>query len=231
MRLIFFVIISALFTSLSFSQAVKDRTISVYGEASVFVTPNEVSIQTGIITLNKDIVQAKKENDVRSKKVVDLCLEQKIDKNDIQLDYLSVNPKYEYINNKREFTGYEVSKNITIVLKKIDNYESFLTKLIQNGINNIYNVNFKNSDLRKYKDEARVLAIKAAKEKADLLAGTLGLKVKKTSQISEVEINEYNYNRNMVQNLTRSDSQSESDSSIIGKKEITAKIYLVFDIE
>jgi len=59
-----------------------------------------------------------------------------------------------------------------------------LTGLITNGVNNVQGIDFRTTELRKYRDQARALAIRAAREKAEAMVGDLGVKVGKPISIT-----------------------------------------------
>ncbi|MBI4232601.1 SIMPL domain-containing protein, partial [Candidatus Peregrinibacteria bacterium] len=83
--------------------------------------------------------------------------------------------------------GYRVNKTVQVILKDGDvaKFEKLASRAVEVGANQIFNVEFKTTKLREYRDKARKMAMKAAKEKADLLAGELGQKVRKAISISE----------------------------------------------
>ena len=72
---------------------------------------------------------------------------------------------------------YEVTKRVQVFLRDVSKFEGLLTAVLQAGANHIYDVQFSTSELRKYSDQARALAVKAAIEKANDLAAAAGLKV------------------------------------------------------
>ncbi len=57
--------------------------------------------------------------------------------------------------------------------------------VLKNGATHLFGVDYQTTELRKYRDQARKMAIKAAKEKAVLLAGELEMNVGTPRQISE----------------------------------------------
>jgi uncharacterized protein YggE len=79
---------------------------------------------------------------------------------------------------------YLVRKTIGIRLTNVGGFDGILTGLITNGVNVVQGIDFRTSELRKYKDQARAMAVKAAKEKADAIASELGVKVGKPYNIS-----------------------------------------------
>ncbi len=70
-----------------------------------------------------------------------------------------------------------MTKGIQVTLRDVARFEGLLTAALGAGTNQIYGVEFSTSELRKHRDEARALAVKAAIEKANDLASAAGLKV------------------------------------------------------
>ncbi|OPX42891.1 26 kDa periplasmic immunogenic protein precursor [Ruminiclostridium hungatei] len=169
-------------------------TISVTGTADVMVMPDEAVFSLAVETTNLEISKAKSENDTRIKKIKAITNELKIESKYVVTDYINVNPKYTYSNNGESiFKGYTVHRGLVITLKDLAKFEELLTSLLEAGANYIQNVQFKTTQLRKYKDEARTLAIRAAKEKASAMAKELGQTVGKASLIQEVQEDAISY--------------------------------------
>src|SRR4030095_3981219 len=76
-----------------------------------------------------------------------------------------------------------VRKSIQVKLTDIEAFEALLTGLLTNGVNNVHGIEFRTSQLRKHRDTARAMAVRAAKEKADALASELGVKCGKVYSI------------------------------------------------
>jgi hypothetical protein len=117
-----------------------------------------------------------------------------------------------------------------------------LGSALEAGANYVHGVQFRTTELRKYRDEARALAIKAAKEKADALARELGQKVGKPHTIREDHAGWWSgYNnwwgnrwgggmsQNVVQNYG---GQSRAQSSIaLGQINVNARVTVSFELE
>ena len=58
-------------------------------------------------------------------------------------------------------------------------------KIVINGVNYIHGIDFQTTEFKKYREQARELALKAAKEKADKMAAVLGQSVGAPIQINE----------------------------------------------
>lgn len=159
--------------------------INVTGEADVRVVPDEVVLTLGVETWDKDMAVAKKQNDDLMKKVLAITEDFGIDPKYVQTEYINIEPRYRWENEHEDFIGYFVRKTAVITLKDISQFESLLSKMLEAGVNFVHGIEFRTTELRKYRDQARALAIKAAREKADALAAELGQKAGKAISISE----------------------------------------------
>jgi len=170
------------------AQTEKDRrVVAVSGQAEVMVVPDEVVFKLESENVNLDVIKAKAETDTDVKKIVAVTRNYKIDPQNIQTGYIRISERYgEYVTGKpRDFKGYAVTQNTTILLKNIDRFESLLADLVKAGVSDLSGVTFRSSQMRTYMDQARALAMKAAKEKAEALAKELGLRVIKAYTVIE----------------------------------------------
>ena len=161
------------------------RLITVMGEAELRVIPNEVVISTAVETSDHNLTLAKKSNDERVRKVIALAEKYKIEAKHIQTSQIHIEPRYRDHYEKREFIGYFVRKNIVVQLKDLTKFEDFLSSILEEGVNYVDGIQFQSSDIKKYKSQVQALAVKAAREKASLLAKELGQKIEKPYLIQE----------------------------------------------
>lgn len=152
------------------------------------VAPDEVVFTLKVENVNFDVTKAKAKTDEDVKKIFALARVYKIDPQNVQTDYIRISERYETAtqNKPREFKGYAVSQNTTVLLKDLSRFESLLADVVKAGISNIGNVTFRASQMRKYMDQARSLAMRAAREKAAALAGEIGQRIGKAYTISEI---------------------------------------------
>lgn len=156
--------------------------ISVSGEGKVSVKPDQVIINFGVENLGKEATEVKKLNDETVDKVLKFIKDFGIPASDFKTANVSLNRDYDY--EKKKY-NYRASQSITIILKDISKYDSLMMGLVDNGINNISNVEFKSSKLEEYKSEARKLAIKEAKHKAEDYVSALNQKIGKAITIND----------------------------------------------
>jgi uncharacterized protein YggE len=160
-------------------------TLLTSGEALINVVPDEVTLYLGVETSDKDLSAAKRANDERIAKLIAFAKQQGVPEEKIRTDYLNIEPRYSDGYTSREFVGYFVRRSLSITLRDLSKFDSLLSGSLESGVNYVHNIAFRTTELRKHRDEARKLAVRAAREKAELLAGEMGLRVVRVANISE----------------------------------------------
>jgi len=219
-------------------------SINVSGSADVKVVPDKVIITLGVETSDAVLMQAKSMNDERVRAVLALREKYGIKAENMQTDYINIQPTYDSYSDRRIVKTYVVQKSIVITLTDISKFEDLLTDALAAGANYVNSVDFRTSDLRKYRDQARELALKAAREKAEAMAATLGRKVGNVTSVSEDSgtwYSSYRYfwggnygqSQNVVQNAGGANPGAGSDDSTIAPGQITvnASVHVTFDLQ
>jgi uncharacterized protein YggE len=161
-------------------------TISVTGDATVNVVPDEIIITLGVETRDRALDTAKDQNDKRVKRVIALARSYGVEAKHIQTDFINISPEFDYNSYDLDrIVGYRVGKTIVITLRDIDAFDDLLTDVLELGANYVHGVEFRTTELRKYRDQARALAITAAEEKATALASELGQSIGSPTHINE----------------------------------------------
>lgn len=213
--------------------------ITVTGQSEVRVAPDEVDFTLVVENLDKDLLAAKSKNDETVRQVLALAGQHGVEPKDVQTSYITVEPRYTEVDEyrrplpKREFLGYAVTKTILVRLKTISRFEALFTELLKAGVNNVRNVEFRTSQIRRHKDEARALAIKAAREKAVALTREIGQTIGKAYSISEVPDTSY-MPANAYANVTAvtEGGSAENESTIApGMITVKARVLVSFRLE
>jgi len=209
------------------------RLITITGEAEVKVAPDEVVFDLTVQTINKDLRTAKSQADDRLKKVLELTRKYKIAPQDVQTDYIKLEPRYRGNDESRLFLGYSVRKDLVFTLRDVTQAESLLSEVIESGVSRINSIRFQSSQLRKYRDQARALAIKAAQEKANALTNEIGQKIGKAYSIEEEAPPRANAYANITQNSTTyvGGNSDESEGTLaLGMIAISARVTVRFEL-
>jgi uncharacterized protein len=151
-------------------------TITVDGEAAINVKPDQIVISLGIETRDLEITAAKQKNNEILKKALTEIRGMGIPEREIQTDHISISVERRYRNDlaRDELFGYLVQNSLLVTLNEANKVEELILKALQAGVNTIHGINFQTTELRKYRDQARELALKAAREKAEAMAAVLG---------------------------------------------------------
>jgi uncharacterized protein YggE len=212
--------------------------IAVNGQAEIMVVPDQVVFKVKVDNTKLDLSEARKETEADVKKVFELTRKYGIAPQNVQTYYISVDEHYEKVNEKSVFTGYDVSQTIMILLPDISRFESIFAGLLTMSVTDVSDVDFRVSNTRKYMDQARALALKAAREKAVAMANELGQKVGKAIYIVEVgsEISsayETESSSSYASNYSSSvaDGVPDNKSSVApGMMSISARIKVTFEL-
>jgi uncharacterized protein len=98
------------------------RTISVSGEAEIKVVPDIIIFSISIETNNKNLKQAKKENDEKVTDVVSILKQFNVPEKNIQTDYFFMDKVY----TRRKIDkskGYEIRNTLEIKLTDISKFD------------------------------------------------------------------------------------------------------------
>ena len=223
------------------STPARQHTISVTGNAEVLVIPDEVDLTLGVETWNKSLEEARTQNDQIVKAVLEIAQSHGVEEKNIQTDFIQIQPRYDDYA-QRQFIGYFVRKTVVIKLKDITKFEDLLAAALEAGVNYIHGIEFRTSELRKYKDEARALALKAAQEKATAMAKELGQEISQPISIREEWSQWWSpYNswwgyggmpasQNVVQNAGGTSPQTEGGISA-GQISVSASVAVEFELK
>jgi len=216
----------------------KAPTVEVTGIAEISVVPDEVSISLNVSKTDKSLLVAKSQNDESVAAVIALTKRFGIDPKDVKTDFITVREK----NEKRKlpktedeyqdvFVGYTVSKTVVVKLRDIKKFEEFFSEAIRTGVSQVGNVTYSTSELRKYKDEARGMAMRAAREKAAALTREVGQTIGKAVSIEEENVDGFRspYANASSNSFSVSDAGSDaSETFSVGTISIKAQVKVQF---
>jgi uncharacterized protein YggE len=160
------------------------RIISVTGNAEIKVAPDEVTLTLGVDSHDKDLAIAKVDNDKRIKKLLNLAHASGVDPKNIQTSALTMGPEYSDQKIPQPL-GYQVSQTVTVTLTDLSKYEDLMTNSLRAGVNRVDGINFFVADPKKFREEARLQAVRVARDKAKAMAAELGQTIGKPWEVIE----------------------------------------------
>ena len=223
-------LVSILFMSLSNAQETKQiPQINVNGEGKIKVVPDQVVLIATVETKGNNAKEVKKTNDQQMEQVIKFIKKMNLDPADYKTQRVSLNPQYDYEKKK---SNYNATQTIEILLKDLAKYDELMEGLVNQGINRIDNVTFQSSKMAQYQSEARKLAMKDAKIKAEDYVSVLGQKIGKALLISDNSQSHYPQPMyGAMKAMEMSDSATPRETLAIGEMNITANVSVSFILE
>jgi uncharacterized protein len=237
--------------------------ITVYGTGEVKVVPDEVVITLGHETSNKAVKDAIRANDEQIKKLLEVIKKSGVEQKYIQTTMVSVRPEYrddrliyqgkananpnmpqmqtapsqvQATTAENHIKFFTAQKTIVITVKDTSKVEELLSSLYETGVTQISGIDYRTTELRKHRDRAREMAMKAAREKAIAMAAAVDHKVGRVISINENSSGSYGlpiYNRSIQSPFESSPSNpaEESEGSIaLGQISISANVTVQFEL-
>lgn len=224
------------------------RSIQVSGTAVVNVAPDRVLIKLGVQSNGRSAKEAQANNSAAIEKVVKALAAKGVKEKDISTEWYVIQPLYEDYDSLH-IKGYRIYNIVEATMQEVSKANDAIAAAFQAGANQVVDVEFYTSQLRKYRDQARELAMQAAREKAEALSETAGSGIACVLNISENSHSSFDYggwwrygygsNQSaMAQNVVQaSPGGGESSSPLddgplsVGQISIRAEIVASFGLE
>ena len=223
-------VLSLIFMQISYGQEVKQiPQIIVNGEGKVKVVPDQATIAATVETKGNNAKEVKKQNDEKIDAILKFIKKMNLAPADFKTQRVSLNPQYHYEKKKH---SYNATQTIEILLRDLSNYDELMEGLVNQGINRIDNVTFQSSKMKQYESEARKLAMKEAKLKAEDYVSVLGQKVGRALTISDNSQTYYPQPMYVgMKTMQSNDMSAPRETLAAGEITITATVTVNFILE
>ena len=215
--------------------------ISFTGEGKAVAKPDIASVILGVSSKGLKSQEVVNDNNKKMNDVIKAVKEAGVADKDIKTIVYNLTPIYDYSETPvrmgammpeyqgSTFKGYSLEQQIEVKIRDFDNINVILDKATASGANTVGNLQFSVDDMEKVKAEARLDAIKQAKQKANSLAGQSGLSLGKLVNVAEG----YNYYP-MAYGLGKAESVA-MDSTVApnvqpGQQEFTITVTLTYQV-
>ena len=180
--------------------------LTVTAEGRSLRAPDLAVFTAGVTTQGKTAGDALGENSRAMTRVIAALKAAGIAERDIQTSNLSINPIYSDPNREammaarvngtpyvplppeqqlQKIVGYTVSNQVSVRQRRLGDYGKVIDTLVSAGANQVNGPSFQMEDADPALDEARIAAMKEARERAELYARAAGLRVGHVVSISE----------------------------------------------
>lgn len=236
MKRLYFLFALACFLLFPAAALAQAPQLHVTAEAEVRVPPDRAAITFGLFEKTDNLRQGAERLNTASSQILQYLRTRGVEERFIQADNLQILPVYTApAANRPEKLQYEISQTFTVTLEDPSQYEDVLYALLERGVNRITNVSFYSTQLRRYRDQARAQAIRAAREKARLMAEAAEVKLGKLTDLREADASAFwspRWASNVSQNvLVPEASASEESAPATGMISVRAAVELTYKIK
>lgn len=190
--------------------------VSTSGSAEIRVVPDLADLSFGVEVRHTDLKEARKQQAERSVKVLAAIRTAGVAERELQASQIQIQPSYTDNGQETETVEfYSVSQQITCTLHDVSKVTDVTAAVVTAGATSVDDASLRTSELRKYRDEARVKAIKAAKEKAIALATELGAVVGKPYSIAEATYAHWGGAQGVFNSLGQGGGDSEPEDGAL----------------
>jgi uncharacterized protein len=162
------------------TQSLRNNIIKVKGEGEIAVQPDTASVNLGVVTESKELIDAQQQNSIVGNKVIDSLIALGIDRNQIQTFDYRIEPNYDYDQGKQIFRGYKVTHILEVKIDDLSIIGKVVDTAVQNGANYVANVQFTTRYKDAYYQQALVMALNNALSKAKTIANTIKVTLNST---------------------------------------------------
>jgi len=168
------------------AETVPPPMITVSGEATISVAPDQAEIEAGVTSDAKTAREASEANNAAMGKLLLALKAANIEQKDIQTSRLSLQPQYApNRSGPSPVAGYRAANRVTVRLHDVLKVASTIDMLVGAGATDVGGIGFSVSNASKLLDEARGQAVADARRKAEIYARAAGVTLGAPLAISE----------------------------------------------
>lgn len=164
---------------------IERNVITVTGEGKVIAVPDVAAIDLGTTVERQTVAAAQEENTRVMNAVIKTLGEMGVDKKDIRTTSYSIRPVYDWTDGRQRLRAYQAAQSVQVKIRDLEKVGDIVGAAGQMGVNQAGNVAFAIDDPEALKQEARLLALANAKEKAEALSKAVGVKLRRVVSFSE----------------------------------------------
>ncbi len=209
--------------------------VAVYGTAVIEAVPDEMHWMLSVSTQGAEVAAVAKTHDEKVAGVIAFLKDRSIDKDKIQTSQITLAENWVYRDGNRNKDGYIASTTVVFESGKLEQYRDLWIGLANLADVSVNSVGFDTSKRIEHQNKARLMAVRAAKDKAIALAEALGSRVDAPLAIEEdMPMNDVYQSRGAKMGAfagIQDAARNPGDSSIsAGTISIEARVKLIFRI-
>jgi uncharacterized protein YggE len=166
--------------------ATHEGSIVVSGTGRVAVVPDVADLRLGVSVTRPTVDAARAEAAATMTAILAAVDAAGVPRRDVRTALLSVQPQYDYRDGKPPtLTGYELANVVEVTVRDLARLGDVVDGSLAAGATSMDSLSFRVADLAPPEREARILAMAAARARADVLAEAAGLTIDGVTGIVE----------------------------------------------
>lgn len=211
-----------------------ERTISVTGTGTAYAVPDRANLSFNTITETQTASEAYRQNSDATAKIIKALKQAGVKENQIQTSRISLSRRYKQksYNSGREQDGYTATSTVSVKMDDLETIAETIDAAITAGAEGFSGPHFTLDDPLPTREEARRLAVKAAKREAALYAEAAGVELGKVISIKDSASSGWHPSPvgNMV-TRTAAIQVANPDAFSLGEISEHASVSIVWEIE
>jgi uncharacterized protein len=159
--------------------------IAVYGTATTEVVPDQMVWSVAVRNKNMVLESAASEHGKTVQTVLSLLKELKVDAKSVQTSRMEFGENREYTSSSWVKSGYYAKTDVSFKVTDLELYKTLWLGLAKISSVSVQNVSYDHTKRIEYRNETRQKALLAAKEKAAVMAKTLGSEIGEPMVVEE----------------------------------------------
>ncbi len=207
----------------------REHTVTAVGNSELRFDPDQAEVYLGFSIVKDSAEEAQNEANRVTNAIIDGLRYKGISENDIQTERLSLHEEHRWEDGTSRIVGWRATQNLKITTEDLNKVGTIIDVAVENGANRINNINFGLSKEKEqeYKNQALELAVKNAREKAEILAVGSGHELGMVKQISEADFY-YMPFRYAMESVEVEDAARSAATVIPSDVVITARVNAVY---
>lgn len=206
--------------------------ISVAGAGVISTEPDKAILNLSSTAKEANAATAKQKADAAYKNILTVVKKAGIPDKRIKVTRLSIQPEYQWANNKQVYKGERVTRNISVEIHDLEKVSGLIQALVENGVSTIDNMQTGFIDEKELKQQAMAAAASDAKRKAKFLAKQLDRKLGIAYEISENDTSAPLFRHQQIESFSRAKSASyDAPAEMFGTQDIRSTITVRFKLK
>jgi uncharacterized protein len=215
------------------------NNISVQATGEVYIKPDIAMASFSVVNEKKTVAGAMAENSEKMNAIIEALKNEGIEEKDLRTTVFRVYPRYEWYDDseyyreegQRVLVGYEITQTLEVKIRDMERIGEIIETATSEGANQVGNISFTLDNEDAAKDEARSKAIEEAKDKAEVLASQLGVRLVRITNFTESLSPTYKYaDYDWAESPESSAEMGAAPSIETGENKISVTVHINYEI-